>query len=61
MLDECLDSDTVASGSQPGDLRLADRGNDGVLAELLPQMDIGNVDFDDRDAQRGNGITDLYE
>src|SRR4029450_8381117 len=51
-----VETEAVALGTEPCDLAAGHRGDHGVSAEFLASVDVGKVDFDHRERDRGHRI-----
>src|SRR5205085_12697634 len=46
----------VGMSAEAGDLADANRGDEGLMTEFLPRMDVGKVDFDGGNSDRSDGV-----
>jgi hypothetical protein len=53
---EVVQGEPVPVDAEPTDDAGGDRGHDGVVAELLPGMDVGDVYLDERSTEQGAGV-----
>ena len=53
-----VDGKTVALDPEPAEHGLGDRGDVGVTAKFLARMNVADVDLDDRQFRRDDGVKD---
>ena len=56
LLEQAVETENVTIGAEARDLTDGNRGDEGMVPEFLPAIDVGKVNLNHRQADRGNHV-----